>query len=231
MAWITAAFLEQTRRTPAITETTTAGWKRSIRIARTARVCRSPWATTIVQILPFYYALADAFTICDQHFCSSLTGTTPNRLHLWTGTIRDKPTADLGSERTQLRCGFWIHGETGRLFPSVWKQAGVSWRIYQNELSVASGLEGEEDAWLANFSDNPLEWFDQYNVGFRKTHLEYLERMASVLPKEIEKLRADGGSAKELKAKEELLQYVTRRACAMDRGSLAQAFGAGSESA
>ena len=38
--------------------------------------------------IPFYYALADAFTICDQHFCSSLTGTTPNRLFFWTGTIR-----------------------------------------------------------------------------------------------------------------------------------------------
>src|SRR5882724_7968517 len=40
--------------------------------------------------LPFYYALADAFTICDQNFCSSLTGTTPNRAYLWTGTIREK---------------------------------------------------------------------------------------------------------------------------------------------
>ncbi len=29
------------------------------------------------QDIPFYYALADAFTVCDQHFCSSLTGTTP----------------------------------------------------------------------------------------------------------------------------------------------------------
>ena len=38
--------------------------------------------------IPFYYALADAFTVCDQHFCSSLTGTTPNRLYFWTGTIR-----------------------------------------------------------------------------------------------------------------------------------------------
>src|SRR5580698_10313228 len=38
--------------------------------------------------LPFYYALADAFTVCDQNFCSSLTATTPNRLHFWTGTIR-----------------------------------------------------------------------------------------------------------------------------------------------
>ena len=37
--------------------------------------------------IPFYYAFADAFTICDQAFCSSLTGTTPNRCYLWTGTI------------------------------------------------------------------------------------------------------------------------------------------------
>lgn len=29
--------------------------------------------------IPFYYALADAFTVCDQHFCSSLTGTSANR--------------------------------------------------------------------------------------------------------------------------------------------------------
>jgi phospholipase C len=30
--------------------------------------------------LPLYYAMADAFTVCDQNFCSSLTGTNPNRL-------------------------------------------------------------------------------------------------------------------------------------------------------
>src|SRR5882762_8633540 len=45
--------------------------------------------------LPFYYALADAFTLCDQNFCSTLTGTTPNRLHLWTGTIRDEQKAEI----------------------------------------------------------------------------------------------------------------------------------------
>ncbi|HJT74658.1 MAG TPA: alkaline phosphatase family protein, partial [Chitinophaga sp.] len=40
--------------------------------------------------IPFYYSFADAFTICDQNFCSSLTGTTPNRLYFWSGTIREK---------------------------------------------------------------------------------------------------------------------------------------------
>ncbi|MDQ2753205.1 MAG: phospholipase C, phosphocholine-specific, partial [Bacteroidota bacterium] len=43
--------------------------------------------------VPFYYALADAFTVCDQHFCSALTGTTPNRLYFWSGAIREDANA------------------------------------------------------------------------------------------------------------------------------------------
>src|SRR5882724_6696535 len=158
--------------------------------------------------LPFYYALADAFTICDQHFCSSLTGTTPNRLHLWTGTIREKPDA---ASVPKVRNSDVDYGSTAawKTFPERLQEAGISWRVYQNELSVESGLEGEGDAWLANFTDNPLEWFDQYQVGFRKTHREYVERMAATLPSEIEKLRSEGGPEKELAAKEELLRYVT----------------------
>ena len=157
--------------------------------------------------LPFYYALADTFTICDQHFCSSLTATTPNRLHLWTGTIREKPDA---ASAPNVRNSDVDYGLTARwkTFPERLEEAGISWRVYQNEVSVPSGLEGEADAWLANFTDNPLEWFDQYHVGFRKTHLEYVERMAATLPEEIQRLRAQGGPAKELAAKEELLRYV-----------------------
>jgi phospholipase C len=160
------------------------------------------------QDLPFYYALADAFTICDQHFCSSLTGTTPNRLHLWTGTIREKPDA---ASVPNVRNSDVDYGSTAswKTFPERLEEAGISWRVYQNEVSVKSGLEGEEDAWLANFTDNPLEWFDRYHVGFRKTHREYLERMAVALPPEIEALRSGGGHEKELASKEKLLQYVT----------------------
>ena len=40
--------------------------------------------------LPFYYALADAFTVCDQNYCSVMTSTSPNRCYFWTGTIRDQ---------------------------------------------------------------------------------------------------------------------------------------------
>ncbi len=160
------------------------------------------------QDLPFYYSLADAFTICDQHFCSTLTGTTPNRLHLWTGTIREKPDA---ASAPNVRNADVNYGSNAswKTFPERLEDAGVSWRVYQNELSVASGLEGEGDAWLANFTDNPLEWFDQFHVGFRKTHLEYVERMTAALPAEIAKMRLEGAPEKELYKKEELLRYVT----------------------
>ena len=52
--------------------------------------------------VPFYYAMADAFTICDHHFCSSLTGTTPNRLFFWSGTIRPEQNGEIGSSRKQF---------------------------------------------------------------------------------------------------------------------------------
>ena len=42
--------------------------------------------------MPFQFALADAFTICDAYHCSMHSGTNPNRLFLWTGT--NGPTGD-----------------------------------------------------------------------------------------------------------------------------------------
>ena len=35
--------------------------------------------------LPFHYALADAFTVCDGYHCSMLGPTDPNRYYMWTG--------------------------------------------------------------------------------------------------------------------------------------------------
>src|SRR5205814_3263936 len=37
--------------------------------------------------IPFHYALADAFTICDAYHCSFLGATDPNRYHMWTGWV------------------------------------------------------------------------------------------------------------------------------------------------
>ncbi len=37
--------------------------------------------------IPFHYALADAFTICDGYHCSLLGPTDPNRYYMWTGWV------------------------------------------------------------------------------------------------------------------------------------------------
>ncbi|MET5115616.1 alkaline phosphatase family protein, partial [Burkholderia pseudomallei] len=44
--------------------------------------------------IPFHYALADAFTVCDNYFCSLPGPTHPNRSYLMTGTV--DPTGRYG---------------------------------------------------------------------------------------------------------------------------------------
>ncbi len=135
--------------------------------------------------IPFYYALADAFTVCDQHFCSSLTGTTTNRMFFWTGKSRDNAqsqalvrNSDVGYERP-------VSWST---FPERLEEHGISWRVYQNELSYQSGLSGEAESLLANFTDNNLEWFSQYHVGFNRSRRIDLERQKSALSQSIRRL-------------------------------------------
>ncbi|HTI69111.1 MAG TPA: phospholipase C, phosphocholine-specific [Candidatus Limnocylindria bacterium] len=144
--------------------------------------------------IPFYYALADAFTVCDQHFCSSLTGTTPNRLYLWTGTVREKPDADSPANvrNENVDYGYPARWTT---FPERLEAVGVSWKIYQNELSLDSGFEGEQDGWLSNFTDNPIEWFEQYHVKFNPSYHAYMVRLVKELPGELEALQQKAKAA------------------------------------
>jgi phospholipase C len=150
--------------------------------------------------IPFYYALADAFTICDQHFCSSLTPTTPNRLYLWSGTVRARQTADSPANvrNENVDYGRWASWPT---FPERLEDHGVPWKIYQNELSIESGLSELEDAWLANFGDSPIEFFSQYQVRLAATHRSYRDKRIRELPGEIaalkQRLAAHSGAAAE----------------------------------
>jgi phospholipase C len=133
--------------------------------------------------LPFYYALADAFTVCDQNFCSSLTGTNPNRLHFWTGTIREQQHED-------SRAHVWNDDmDYGTLkwttFPERLEALGISWKCYQNEVAIDTGLRGEEDPWLSNFQDNPLEFFAQYNIQAHPLHVTWLKEQQQRMEKDI----------------------------------------------
>ena len=108
--------------------------------------------------LPYYYALADAFTICDAYHCSTLTQTYPNRLHLWTGCNGggkvggdpemsnygedETPSADMAEDRPMAR---GPHGWT--TYAERLQAAGISWKVYQ-----------EYD----NFGDNILSVFKPF---------------------------------------------------------------------
>ncbi|RZL36337.1 MAG: phospholipase C, phosphocholine-specific, partial [Pedobacter sp.] len=115
--------------------------------------------------IPFYYAMADAFTICDHHFCSSLTGTTPNRLFFWTGTIRPEQNANsvaaVNNSQAESRDNVFVDWQT---FPEVLEDNGVSWKVYQNEIWTANLPEGDVDDWLGNYGDNALEYVKRHRV-------------------------------------------------------------------
>ncbi|MCZ4224108.1 phosphocholine-specific phospholipase C [Pedobacter rhodius] len=115
--------------------------------------------------VPFYYALADAFTVCDQHFCSSLTGTTPNRLFFFTGTVRGEKSenrvAVVNNDQAESQNNVFVDWPT---FQETLEDNGIDWRIYQNELWTSKLPEGEIDDWLGNYGDNPVEYISRHNV-------------------------------------------------------------------
>ena len=154
--------------------------------------------------IPFNYALADAFTVCDQNFCSGMTSTWPNRLFFWTGTVREAQTPDSKA---------WMRNDLPRgqgrwkTFPERLEEAGISWKAYQNDVTCGGGFVGEERSWLANFGCNPLELFERYHVHFTPRHVASLRRQVEELPAEIKELEGklkelDPGSAAYTKAQQ-----------------------------
>ncbi|MFN8357491.1 MAG: phospholipase C, phosphocholine-specific [Spirosomataceae bacterium] len=138
--------------------------------------------------LPFYYALADAFTVCDQNFCSSLTGTTPNRLYLWSGTIREQASIQSKANvfNSDIDYESWARWKS---FPERLEEQQISWKIYQNEINLSTGFTDDEDRWLGSFSDNPIEWFERYNIKLAKGYYPYIQKQIQQLPTEIAALK------------------------------------------
>ena len=109
--------------------------------------------------VPFHYALADAFTICDAYHCSLLGPTDPNRYYAWTGWVGNDGKGG-GPVIANDELGYsWT------TYPERLQKAGVSWKIYQD---VGTGLDAAgswgwgSDPYIGNYGDNSLLYFDQY---------------------------------------------------------------------
>ncbi|TCD03455.1 phosphocholine-specific phospholipase C [Pedobacter psychroterrae] len=137
--------------------------------------------------LPFNYAMADAFTVCDQNFCSAMTSTTPNRSFFWTGKITHE---EEGIAKANIRNTDYGSGKMEwETFPELLTQNNLPWKFYQNDLSCGGGFVKEERSWLANFGCNLLEFFKKYNVKFSERYVLGLQNQVETLPGEINKLK------------------------------------------
>jgi phospholipase C len=109
--------------------------------------------------LPYHYALADAFTICDAYYCSVIGPTDPNRYHMWTGWVGNNGSGG-GPVITNAEAGYdWS------TFPELMEHAGISWKVYQdigNGLTAAGFWGWTGDPYIGNFGDNSLLYFHQY---------------------------------------------------------------------
>ncbi|RFD21293.1 phospholipase C, phosphocholine-specific [Komagataeibacter melaceti] len=164
--------------------------------------------------LPFYYALADAFTVCDQNYCGAMTSTTPNRLLFWTGTVRDRqdPASNVYMRNGEILEG----GMKWTTFPERLEQAGVSWKFYQNELSQTGGMSHKERGWLSNFGCNVLEYFDQYSAAANPGFSVWLDERISDCQKHIaglnnQEMLVSETHAEQLAEARALLDVLTRR--------------------
>jgi len=104
--------------------------------------------------IPFQFALADAFTICDAYHCSVQTGTNTNRLFLWTGTNDGSGKyggpAIANSHDSFVEQGGWRDPYRWTTYAERLQAAGIDWRVYQDMAD--------------NFTDNPLVGFESFRA-------------------------------------------------------------------
>jgi phospholipase C len=114
------------------------------------------------QDLAFYYALADAFTVCDHYFCSVLGPTDPNRLMLMSASIDPAGTAG-GPVVETFSNRLAEYGKLSwQTMPEALLKAGVSWKVYNDPLAL--------------LALSPLPYFKAYNNPLSITGIELISK-------------------------------------------------------
>ncbi|HEY3702383.1 MAG TPA: alkaline phosphatase family protein [Acidimicrobiales bacterium] len=122
--------------------------------------------------LSFYYALADAFTICDSYYCSVIGPTMPNRLYALSGTI--DPAGAHGGP-VLVTPGFSdaaraVGSVSWPTMPEQLSAHNVSWKVYQppgtavgpvEPIALATGFNA-----LLHFKQYQQVGSDLYNRAF-----------------------------------------------------------------
>jgi phospholipase C len=113
--------------------------------------------------IPYYYALADGFTLCDNYFCSVMGPTDPNRLYSMAASL--DPDGKNGGPVLQTiianRTAFYGH-LTYTTMPEQLQARGISWKVYSSpdETILGGILSDNVLAYFKNFQD-PLSVLHQ----------------------------------------------------------------------
>jgi phospholipase C len=109
--------------------------------------------------IPFQYAVADAFTICDGYHQAIMAPTSPNRMYFWTGT-----SSQWTSNPNDYEVDFGPDAGTPEVttYPELLQAAGIGWKVYTNDQVGDSG--SYPDFFLGDYGDNPLWFYQQYNT-------------------------------------------------------------------
>jgi len=104
--------------------------------------------------IPYYYGLADGFTICDNYFCSVMGPTDPNRLYTMAASL--DPDGKNGGPilQTIVTNRTALYGRlTYTTMPEQLQARGISWKVYSSpDETVLGGI----------LSDNVLSYFKNF---------------------------------------------------------------------
>ena len=106
--------------------------------------------------LPYYYALADAFTLCDNYFCSAIGPTDPNRLYAMAASL--DPDGQNGGPilQTIVTNRSSLYGRlTYTTMPEQLQARGISWKVYSSpDENILGGILSDNVlSYFANFQD------------------------------------------------------------------------------
>ncbi len=130
--------------------------------------------------IPFQFALARAFTVCDNYHCATQSGTNTNRLFLFSGNNDPQGTAG-GPSTDNSRDNFSPDMSTDYVWTTYAERleaAGVSWQVYQNMAD--------------NFTDNSLSGFRTFrNAWYRRPGYSQALLDRGISTRDLDLLKAD----------------------------------------
>lgn len=106
--------------------------------------------------LPYYYAVADAFTLCDSFHCSVIGPTDPNRLYTMAASIDPDGVAGGPVLQTLVSNRASLLGKlTYTTMPEQLQARGISWKVYSSPDSNAFGVLETDNVlpYFKNFQD------------------------------------------------------------------------------